>query len=68
MTFTAYWLILWTYQLTQRASYVVAFRQFSIVIGVVVAFLVYHEKGVAVRLTGTLLLTIGLVLIALWGS
>lgn len=65
--FGAYWLVLWVYQFTHRASYVVAFRQFSIVIGVLVAFAVYRERGKAVRLTGTFLITTGLVIIALWG-
>jgi uncharacterized membrane protein len=67
LSFAAYWLILWAYQLSPYASYIVAFRQFSIVIGAVVAFIYYKEKGVAVRLTGALLVTTGLVLIAGWG-
>jgi len=65
--FGAYWLILWAYQLSPFASYIVAFRQFSIVIGAVFAFLIYKEQGVAVRLSGAALITIGLVLIAIWG-
>jgi len=66
--YTSYGLILWVFQMTSHASYVVAFRQFSIIIGVVLAFLIYRERGVAVRLTGALLITAGLLLIALWGS
>ncbi|MCD6289798.1 MAG: EamA family transporter [Anaerolineae bacterium] len=65
--FGAYWLVLWAYQLSQRASYVVAFRQFSIVIGVVLAFLLYREEGRLVRITATLLITVGLVVIGMWG-
>ncbi|MCI0519690.1 MAG: EamA family transporter, partial [Chloroflexi bacterium] len=65
--FGAYWLVLWVYQLTPNASYVVAFRQFSIVIGAIVAFIVYKEAGVKVRLTGAALITSGLVLIGGWG-
>jgi len=65
--FGAYWLVLWAYQLTERASYVVAFRQFSIVIGVVLAFILYREEGRWVRITATILITAGLVLIGLWG-
>ncbi|MFQ5796285.1 MAG: EamA family transporter [Candidatus Bipolaricaulia bacterium] len=68
LSFGAYWLILWTYQLTQRASYIVAFRQFSIVIGVVLAFAIYQEKGLVIRLTGTLLITFGLILIGVLGG
>ncbi len=67
LNFGAYWLVLWAYQLSERASYIVAFRQFSIVIGVILAFILYKERGVAVRLTATLLITAGLVVIGLWG-
>ena len=63
-----YWPVLWAYQLVQRASYVVACRQFSIVIGVLLAFLIYREKGKFVRITASVLITLGLVVIALWGK
>jgi len=65
--FAAYWLILWAYQLSPYASYIVAFRQFSIVIGVILAFWIYKEEGVGVRLTGAAMITTGLILIAGWG-
>jgi len=65
--FAGYCLIVWAYQLTPYASYIVAFRQFSIVIGAVMAFLIYKEEGVRVRLTGAFFITCGLVLIAGWG-
>jgi drug/metabolite transporter (DMT)-like permease len=65
--FSAYWLILWAYQLSPHASYIVAFRQFSIVIGAVLAFIVFKEKGVAVRMIGALLIVAGLILIAVLG-
>jgi hypothetical protein len=45
LSFGAYWLILWAYQLSPYASYIVAFRQFSIVIGAIMAFILYKEKG-----------------------
>jgi drug/metabolite transporter (DMT)-like permease len=67
LSFGAYWLILWAYQLSPLASYIVAFRQFSIVIGAVLAFVIYKEQGVAVRLSGAFLITSGLVLIATLG-
>ncbi len=67
LSFAAYWLILWAYQLSPYASYIVAFRQFSIVIGAVLAFIIYKEKGIAIRLTGASLLTSGLLIIALLG-
>ena len=68
LNFGAYWLVLWAYQMTPRAGYIVAFRQFSIVIGVVLAFAIYKERGRGVRLTGSLVTTAGLVVIALWGG
>ena len=61
--FGSYWLVLWAYQLSQRASYVLAFRQFSIVIGVIMAFAIYKESGKLVRLTAVLFITAGLLLI-----
>jgi len=67
MNFGAYWLVLWAYQLAERASYIVAFRQASIVIGVVAAFAIYKEPGKLVRITAALLITAGLLTIALWG-
>jgi drug/metabolite transporter (DMT)-like permease len=67
LSFGAYWLILWAYQLNPHASYIVAFRQFSIVIGAIMAFIIYKEQGVVMRLAGALLITTGLVLIAGWG-
>ena len=66
--FSSYWLVLWAYQLSQHASYVVAFRQFSIVIGVVAAFAIYKERGVAVRMIGMVLITVGLILVGLLGN
>jgi len=67
LNFGAYWLVLWAYQVSENAGYVVAFRQFSIVIGVVVGFSLFKEKGLALRLTAVAVITIGLVVIALWG-
>lgn len=67
LNFGAYWLVLWAYQLSRQVSYIVAFRQFSIVIGVTLGFAIYKEQGVRVRLCGTSMITAGLVLIALWG-
>lgn len=68
LNFGAYWLVLWAYQLVERAGYIVAFRQFSIVIGVILAFAIYKEPGRAVRLTGTFLILAGLILIGVWGT
>ena len=68
LNYGCYWLILWAYQLAERASYIVAFRQFSIIIGVVLGFAIYREEGLVVRIIGALVITPGLVLIALWGG
>lgn len=67
MNYGSYALVLWVYQMCEHASYIVACRQFSIVIGVVLAFVIYHEKGVKVRLVASALITAGLVLISLGG-
>jgi len=67
LNFGSYWLILWAYQQCTRASYVVAFRQFSIVIGVAAALFLYREPGRWVRLTAALLVTLGLILVGLAG-
>ena len=66
--FGAYWLALWAYQLSRHASYIVAFRQFSIVIGVVAAFLIYKERRVLVRIVGIALIMVGLILVGIYGS
>jgi drug/metabolite transporter (DMT)-like permease len=68
LNFGGYWLVLWAYQMTRRVSYVIALRQFSIVIGVVLAFAIFREQGRLVRLTGTSLIVTGLTLIVVWGG
>lgn len=65
--YASYMLVLWAFQLAERTSYLVAFRQFSIVIGVVAAFRVYRERGLAVRLPATLAIVAGIVLVVLFG-
>ena len=67
LNFCSYWLVLWAYQLSRQASYVVAFRQLSIVIGVIVAFAIYKERGICVRIIASFLIVIGLILISLNG-
>ena len=66
LNFSAYSMILVCYQRVAQAGYVWGMRQFSIVVGVVLAFVVFKERGRAVRLTGAVLITIGMVLIALF--
>ena len=60
----AYIPILWVYQLTSRASYVVALRQFSIVLGVVGGILIFHEPAARLRLVAALLITAGIALVS----
>jgi len=67
LNFAAYWLILWVYQMTTHASYVYAFRQFSILIGVVLGFVIYKEGGLRVRLPAAAMILVGIVAIGLWG-
>jgi drug/metabolite transporter (DMT)-like permease len=67
LSFAAYWLILYAYQLVPYAGYIVAFRQISIIIGAALAFVIFKERGVGVRLTGAFLIAVGLILIAGWG-
>ena len=67
LNYACYWMVLWAYQLVDRASYIVAFRQFSIVLGVVAAFVIYKERGLAMRIPAAAMITGGLVIIGLWG-
>jgi drug/metabolite transporter (DMT)-like permease len=67
LSFAAYWLILWAYQLIPYAGYIVAFRQVSIIIGAAMAFWIFKERGLWVRLSGAILISSGLILIAVWG-
>ena len=60
---TAYMLILWVYQMIPQASYVVALRQFSIVVGVVVAIVIFREPAAKIRLSAALIITAGVVLV-----
>ena len=67
LNYGSYFLVLWAYQIARRAGYVVAFRQFSIVIGVVLGLIWFREKGAVVRLVATAIMVLGLLLIALLG-
>jgi len=66
--FGSYWLVLWAYQLSRHAGYVVAFRQFSIVIGVLVAFLVYKDPRAFPRIVGVSLIAGGLAIVGLFAN
>ncbi len=64
----SYWLVLWAYQLSSSAGYVVAFRQFSIIIGVAVVLHRSRECNVFVRIGGAVLITAGLAVVAIFGG
>jgi len=66
--FGSYSLVLRAYQLSDGAGYVVAFRQFSIIIGVALAFLIYKERWTLVRVLGVGLICAGLVLVGVFGG
>lgn len=63
----SYWLVLWAFQLATHTAYLLALRQFSIVIGVVAAFGIFKERGLAVRLPATAAIVAGLVLLVFYG-
>jgi drug/metabolite transporter (DMT)-like permease len=65
--FGAYWLILWSYQLAFHASYVVALRQLSIVIGVVLGAWFLREAAPLLRLSAACLIVAGVAGIVLGG-
>jgi drug/metabolite transporter (DMT)-like permease len=65
--FGAYWLILWSYQLVAQASYVVALRQFSIIIGVVLGAIFLREVAPMLRLSAACIIVIGIAGIVLGG-
>ncbi|HDH98385.1 MAG TPA: multidrug DMT transporter permease [Deltaproteobacteria bacterium] len=63
--YVAYTLVLISMSYVTNVSYVVAFRQLSIPIGVSIAIVLLKEKAYAPKLTGTLLMFTGLVLIGM---
>ncbi len=65
--FGAYWLILWAYQISPQASYVVALRQFSIVLGVVVGSFLFREPARGLRISTSLIIVTGIALIIFGG-
>ena len=62
---TAYILILLAFQLVDHVSYVLALRQFSIVIGAVVGAWLLRERAPRARVAGAVCIAVGVVLIAL---
>jgi drug/metabolite transporter (DMT)-like permease len=62
--FLSYWLILWVYQVNAQASYVVAIRQFSIVIGAIAGVILFREPAPGLRIAAASTITLGVLLIA----
>ena len=60
----AYSLVLWAYQLAERASYVAALRQFSIVLGVAAGAALMGERAPVVRLGAAVVIVAGIALVA----
>ena len=61
-----YTLVLLAMQFASNVSYIVAFRQVSILIGVLMGIFVLKERASPYKIAGTALIFIGLVLTALW--
>ena len=59
----AYTLVLWAYQLSERASYVVALRQFSIVLGVAAGAVLMRERAPGVRIGAAVVIVAGIALV-----
>ena len=62
--FGAYSLVLWAYQLSERASYVVALRQFSIVLGVAAGAVLMRERAPVVRIGAAVVIVAGIALVS----
>jgi len=63
--FGSYSLILWAFQSEERASYVIGLRQISIVMGVVAGAYLFRERGARLRIPAALVITGGVILLAL---
>jgi drug/metabolite transporter (DMT)-like permease len=61
--YASYMLVLWAYQMAPQVSYLFAFRQFSIVLGVITAFAIYRERGMGVRLPAAAIIIVGLIVL-----
>jgi drug/metabolite transporter (DMT)-like permease len=68
LIFSSYWLMLWAYQLSAIASYLVGLRQVSIVIGVVLAMWIFREPAPKLRISAACLITAGVICISATGS
>ena len=67
LLFGAYALVLWAFQLSPNASYVVALRQFSIVLGVAAGSLLFREEAPLLRISASAVLVVGIIFIVIGG-
>lgn len=63
--FTSYWLMLWAFQLAPYLSYLSALRQFSLVIGVILAAVVLHEEVPKMRIFSAVIIVLGIICLSL---
>ena len=68
LMYVTYALVLWAYQLSWQTSYVVALRQFSIVVGVVGGALLLGEAARTLRVTGAVVIVTGVAAITFVGA
>ncbi len=68
LMYVTYALVLWAYQLSWQTSYVVALRQFSIVLGVVVGALLLREAAPATRVAGAVVIVGGVAVLTFAGA
>ena len=64
LMYITYAMVLWSYQLSWQTSYVVALRQFSIVLGVAGGALLLGETAPPLRVTGAVVIVAGVAAIA----
>ena len=68
LMYITYAMVLWSYQLSWQTSYVVALRQFSIVVGVAGGALLLGETAPPLRVTGAVVIVAGVAAIAFAGG
>jgi len=68
LMYLTYALVLWAYQLSWQTSYVVALRQFSIVLGVVVGALLLREAAPLTRVAGAVVIVGGVAALTFAGA
>ena len=65
LIYATYSIVLWAYQLSWQTSFVVALRQFSIVIGVVIGGAILREAAGRARVVGAVVIVAGVAALAL---